>query len=97
MSPLRNSLLILMTSTLVLCEQMDWGDNLYLVEESDTIQGREHIKQLVMLEGDTSNLECQVAFTSHPVSQFRWKIDGKPETKKLTNSTVMTKNGEVLG
>ena len=96
MSPLRNSLLILMTSTLVLCEQMDWGDNLYLVEESDTIQGREHIKQLVMLEGDTSNLECQVAFTSHPVSQFRWKIDGKPESKKVTNSSVVTKNGEVF-
>jgi len=96
MSPLRNFSHILMASTLVFCEQMDWGDNLDLVVESDTIQGREHIKQLVILEGDTINLECQVAFTSQPVSQFRWKIDGKPETKKVMNCSVVTKNVEVF-
>ena len=79
----------------VSCEQMDWGDNPNLVEESDTIQGREHIKQMVVLLGDSIDLECQVAFTSKPASKIRWKIDGKPETK-VKNTSNITKNGEVF-
>ena len=79
----------------VSCEQMDWGDNPDLVEESDTIQGRDHIKQMVVLVGDSIDLECQVAFTSNPFSKIRWKIDGKPETK-MKNTSSVTKNGEVF-
>ena len=79
----------------VSCEQMDWGDNPNLVEESDIIQGREHIKQMVVLLGDSIDLECQVAFTSNPASKIQWKIDGKPETK-VKNTSNITKNGEVF-
>ena len=62
-------------------EQMDWGDNPYLVDESVTIQGREHIKLAVVMVGGSIDLECQVTFTSEPVGKIRWKIDGK-----LTNN-----------
>lgn len=60
---------------------MDWGDNPNLVEESDTIQGREHIKLMVLMVGESIDLECQVAFTSEPVSPIRWKINGKKKEK----------------
>ena len=65
----------------VFCERMDWGDNPDLVEESDTIQGREHIKLMVLMVGESIDLECQVAFTSEPVSPIRWKINGKKKEK----------------
>ena len=81
--------------TFLLCEQMDWGDNDYLVAESDTIQGRENIQLIVAMVGDSINMECQVAFTSTPVSQVRWRIDGKLETKDDVPIQV-TKNGEVF-
>ena len=87
---------IVMLQTLsVLGEQMEWGDNPDLVEESDPIQGREHIKLMVLLVGESIDLECQVAFTSKPVSEIRWKIDGKRENKK-DDPIVETKNGEVF-
>ena len=35
--------ILIFYSAFVLCEQMDWGENDYLVDEFDTIQGREHI------------------------------------------------------
>ena len=79
----------------VSCEQMNWADNPDLVEESDTIQGREHIKQMVVLVRDSIDLECQVAFTSNPASKIRQKIDGKPETK-VNNTSIVSKNGEVF-
>ena len=79
----------------VLGEQMEWGDNPDLVEEFDPIQGREHIDLMVVLVGDNIDLECQVAFTSQPIREIRWKIDGKLETK--SNDTIVeTKNGEVF-
>ena len=79
----------------VLSEQMDWGDNQNLVEESDPIQGRENIKLMVAIVGDSIDLECQVAFTSMPVSDIRWKIDGKLQSSEDT-PIVETKNGEVF-
>ena len=63
--------ILIFYSAFVLCEQMDWGENDYLVDESDTIQGREHIKLIVDVVGDTIELECQVAFTSEPVSEVQ--------------------------
>ena len=79
----------------VLSEQMDWGNNPYLVDESVTIQGREHIKQAVVMVGGSIDLECQVAFTSEPVSKIRWKIDGKL-TDDAENQTEEIKNGEIF-
>ena len=79
----------------VLPEQMDWGDNQNLVEESDPIQGRENIKLMVSMVGDNIELECQVAFTSMPVSDIRWKIDGKLQNSEYV-PIVETKNGEVF-
>ena len=76
-------------------EQMDWGYNADLVEEADTIQGREHIKLVVLLEGDSIDLECQVAFTSNPVSEIRWTVDGKG-VDNTNDATVVTRNGEVF-
>jgi hypothetical protein len=56
---------------------MDWGENDYLVDESDTMQGRENIKLIVATVGDSIELKCHVAFTSEPVSEVQWRIDGK--------------------
>ena len=81
--------------TFLLCEQMDWGDNDYLVAESDTIQGRENIQLIVAMVGDSINMECQVAFTSTPVSQVRWRGDGKLETEDDVPIQI-TKSGEVF-
>jgi hypothetical protein len=52
-----------------------------LVEDSDTIQGREHIKQMVLMVGESIDLECQVSFTSEPVSPNKWKINRKLKEK----------------
>ena len=86
--------LVLFLLTSVDGQQMDWGYNADLVEEADTIQGREHIKLVVLLEGDSIDLECQVAFTSNPVSEIRWTVDGKG-VDNTNDATVVTRNGEV--
>jgi len=78
-----------------LSEQMDWGYNADLVEEADIIQGREHIKLLVLLERDSLDLECLVAFTSNPVSEIRWTVDGKG-INNTDDATVVIRNGEVF-
>ena len=89
----RLRLLLLLSS--VMSEQMDWGENRYLVDESVTIQGREHIKLAVVMLGGTIDLECQVAFTSEPVSKIRWKMDGKL-TDDAEKQTKEIKNGEIF-
>ena len=86
------SALMVIYLSAVLSEQMDWGDNQNLVEESDPIQGRENIKLMVAMVGDNIDLECQVAFTSMPVSDIRWKIDGKLQSSEDT-PIVEIKNG----
>eukprot|EP00092_Neocalanus_flemingeri_P005885 GFUD01006334.1.p1 GENE.GFUD01006334.1~~GFUD01006334.1.p1 ORF type:complete len:582 (-),score=133.69 GFUD01006334.1:109-1854(-) len=60
----------------VSCVQMDWGENPNLVKESKPIQGREHIKLLVALVGESIDLECQVLFTSQPIGKITWKNNG---------------------
>eukprot|EP00092_Neocalanus_flemingeri_P011850 GFUD01012779.1.p1 GENE.GFUD01012779.1~~GFUD01012779.1.p1 ORF type:complete len:305 (+),score=88.90 GFUD01012779.1:157-1071(+) len=65
--------------TTVMTEQMDWGDNPDLVEEANIIEGRENYKIMVVIEGENTDLECQVLSTSEPVSDIVWKIDGKEE------------------
>jgi len=75
------ALIVILPVLSVFGERMDWGDNPNLVEESDTIQGREHIKLMVLMVGESIDLECQVAFTSEPVSPIRWKINGKKKEK----------------
>ena len=81
----------------VLCEQMDWGENPDLVEESNPIQGREHIKRMVLLVGDNIDLECQVDFTTQNVSEIIWKIDRKlVNNNAITYPIVEKKNGEVF-
>ena len=81
--------------TFALCEQMWWGDNIFMVDESRPIQGREHIKLVVVMEGDSIDLECQVTFTSKNFSEIRWKLDGKFEAKDDAPINI-TKNQEVF-
>eukprot|EP00092_Neocalanus_flemingeri_P099523 GFUD01126964.1.p1 GENE.GFUD01126964.1~~GFUD01126964.1.p1 ORF type:complete len:265 (+),score=61.44 GFUD01126964.1:154-948(+) len=77
MSPIMELLVMMLTLSSVVSQHMDWGDNPDLVEESDPIQGREHIMRLVALVGDSIDLECQVLSASKPVGKILLKKDGK--------------------
>eukprot|EP00092_Neocalanus_flemingeri_P004324 GFUD01004649.1.p1 GENE.GFUD01004649.1~~GFUD01004649.1.p1 ORF type:complete len:317 (+),score=49.52 GFUD01004649.1:130-951(+) len=88
-------LLMLLGLCSVLCEQMDWGDNPDLVDQSNPDQGREHVKLMVALVGDDIDLQCQVHLTSEPVSAISWEIDGHPENSQK-EPVVTTKNGKVF-
>eukprot|EP00092_Neocalanus_flemingeri_P017460 GFUD01018888.1.p1 GENE.GFUD01018888.1~~GFUD01018888.1.p1 ORF type:complete len:245 (+),score=73.60 GFUD01018888.1:64-798(+) len=88
-------LFVMLAMPSVMAEQMDWGDNPDLVEEADTIEGRENYKIMVVIEGENIDLECQVLSTSEPVSDITWKIDGK-EVKPEEKPTLSYAYGEVF-
>ena len=65
---------------IVSSETMEWGVNPNMVEEAEFIQGREHIKAMCLMKGQSIDLDCQVGFTSQNVSKILWKVDGKLQT-----------------
>jgi len=88
-------ILFLFRWSFVLSETMEWGLNPNMVDEEDAIQGREHIKSLVVMVGESTELVCQVGFTSQPVSKILWKLDGRPKYK-TENQTEDSKKGDVF-
>eukprot|EP00092_Neocalanus_flemingeri_P069083 GFUD01084565.1.p1 GENE.GFUD01084565.1~~GFUD01084565.1.p1 ORF type:complete len:320 (-),score=90.03 GFUD01084565.1:6-965(-) len=88
-------LFVMLALPYVMAEQMDWGDNPDLVEEANTIEGRENYKIMVVIEGENIDMECQVLSTSEPVSEIAWKIDGK-EVKPEEKPTLSYAYGEVF-
>eukprot|EP00092_Neocalanus_flemingeri_P002396 GFUD01002562.1.p1 GENE.GFUD01002562.1~~GFUD01002562.1.p1 ORF type:complete len:476 (+),score=94.20 GFUD01002562.1:97-1524(+) len=91
----QNLLFVMLTLSTVLAEQMQWGDNPDMVEEANDIEGREKDKIMVVIEGEDMDLECQVLSTSDPVSDIRWKIDGKEENTE-DQPIISTAFGEVF-
>ena len=55
---------------LVFGETIEWGFHSAMVDEVDIIQGREHIKGMVVMVGESIELECQVGFTNQNVSHI---------------------------
>jgi len=88
-------ILFLFRWSFVLSETMEWGLNPNMVDEENAIQGREHIKALVVMVGESTELVCQVGFTSQPVSKILWKLDGRPKYK-TENQTEDSKKGDVF-
>eukprot|EP00092_Neocalanus_flemingeri_P084205 GFUD01105746.1.p1 GENE.GFUD01105746.1~~GFUD01105746.1.p1 ORF type:complete len:338 (-),score=66.52 GFUD01105746.1:128-1141(-) len=88
-------MLLSVTTVLSVPIQMDWGVNPDLVNFHPIQQGTEHIKLMVVMVGDSIDLECQVAFATHPVSEIRWKINGDPEIKP-EKPIMRTKTGDVF-
>merc|ERR1712106_1210824 len=88
-------ILFLFKWSFVLSETMEWGLNPNMVDEENAIQGREHIKALVVMVGESTELVCQVGFTSKPVSKILWKLDGRPQYK-TENQTEDSKKGDVF-
>merc|ERR1712106_365574 len=88
-------ILFLFKWSFVLSETMEWGLNPNMVDEENAIQGREHIKSLVVMVGETTELVCQMGFTSQPVSKIPWKLDGRPKYK-TENQTEDSKKGDVF-
>eukprot|EP00092_Neocalanus_flemingeri_P081538 GFUD01101863.1.p1 GENE.GFUD01101863.1~~GFUD01101863.1.p1 ORF type:complete len:252 (+),score=48.56 GFUD01101863.1:180-935(+) len=73
-----NSICVMMlTLSSVVCVQMEWGQNPDLLWDFNRTQARNHIKRLVVLVGESIDLECQVLFTSKPVGKISWKKDEK--------------------
>ena len=66
-----------------------------MVDEVDIIQGREYTKGMVVMVGDSIELECQVGFTSQNVSHIIWKVDGKTQSK-TSLQIEESKKGEVF-
>merc|ERR1712106_1320135 len=88
-------ILFLFKWSFVLSETMEWGLNPSMVDEEEVIQGREHIRALVVMVGESAELVCQVGFTTQPVSKILWKLDGRPKYK-TENQTEETKKGDVF-
>ena len=76
-------------------ETMEWGFHPAMVDEVDIIQGREHIKGMVVMVGESIELECQVGFTNQNVSHIIWKVDGKTQNK-TSLQIEESKKGEVF-
>eukprot|EP00092_Neocalanus_flemingeri_P082653 GFUD01103576.1.p1 GENE.GFUD01103576.1~~GFUD01103576.1.p1 ORF type:complete len:263 (+),score=55.38 GFUD01103576.1:139-927(+) len=85
----------MLTLSSVGCVQMHWGVNPDLVKESINIQGREHIKRLVVLVGDIIDLECQLLEASLPLNEIRWTFDGKPQQSENFHMET-NKDGDVF-
>eukprot|EP00092_Neocalanus_flemingeri_P010555 GFUD01011371.1.p1 GENE.GFUD01011371.1~~GFUD01011371.1.p1 ORF type:complete len:282 (+),score=53.40 GFUD01011371.1:112-957(+) len=84
---------ILLTVPAVMCDRVYLEDNQDLVQESVLSQGREHIKLLVGMVGDTIDLKCNVISTKDTV--ITWKTNGKIESKP-NNQIVTTKGRKSL-
>eukprot|EP00092_Neocalanus_flemingeri_P010554 GFUD01011370.1.p1 GENE.GFUD01011370.1~~GFUD01011370.1.p1 ORF type:complete len:304 (-),score=63.32 GFUD01011370.1:319-1230(-) len=80
---------ILVTVPAVMCFRGYFEDNQDLVKESDLIQGREHIKLMVVIAGDTIDLKCNVISTKETV--ITWKTNGEIESKPDTQ--IVTTQG----
>eukprot|EP00092_Neocalanus_flemingeri_P028576 GFUD01031032.1.p1 GENE.GFUD01031032.1~~GFUD01031032.1.p1 ORF type:complete len:911 (-),score=155.86 GFUD01031032.1:100-2832(-) len=72
-------IVVMLTLSSLMAEQMDWGDNADLVEKIKYIEDRKNVKLLVVFEGEDIDLECQVFYTSEPVGNIVWKIDATEE------------------
>eukprot|EP00092_Neocalanus_flemingeri_P002848 GFUD01003046.1.p1 GENE.GFUD01003046.1~~GFUD01003046.1.p1 ORF type:complete len:260 (+),score=58.89 GFUD01003046.1:85-864(+) len=86
----------LVTLSSVWCVQMQWRDDPDLVEFDTIQQGREHIKLMVAMVGETIDLRCQVLFASQPVKEIRWKVDGDPRGKSENLIVTKTMDGKLF-
>jgi len=88
---MKNFVILILSLSSVSCEQMSWGDNPDLVDETNPSEGRDHIKLMVAMVGDTIDLNCRVLFTSKPVSKIKWTVNGNvninPENATVTEDT----------
>eukprot|EP00092_Neocalanus_flemingeri_P023773 GFUD01025791.1.p1 GENE.GFUD01025791.1~~GFUD01025791.1.p1 ORF type:complete len:435 (+),score=89.08 GFUD01025791.1:146-1450(+) len=77
----------------VLGTQMEWANNPDLVDQSNPNQGREHIKFMVVMVGDTIKLECNVLLATQPVNEVQWRVNHEYITNNETQEVETNQDG----